>query len=941
METTRRLKVARSVACGKVTSKTNEVEAIRTSSNRIDKEELQKRVKEWDEALANLEEAHAKYAARLSQEEQEKDVETWTAPVFNGFNAAKQSIHRFLQKVKERPETPDSVHASDSVSVTKSSRSYRSSMSSSSSIALARADAAAKKAELLARAANLKKKRALQEKATKLKRHQQEQEIKRKEMEAQLQKEREEEDQQRQEAEEEIKREQEQLEVDEELAGADARLQALDEIDNQSILDLDSIHIHEGDSIPVGLNPQANKLKHYSAKKTAYGDIKEELAESTNSDMLNIISQQTQLSKMLIESQMKTSLPQRAVPIFDGNPLEYASWLSAFNHGVESRCSEAADKLFYLHQFTAGEVQKVVSSFMRKDPDVGYRQAKEYITSNYGNRHQIADAYMKRADNLPPIKSEDASALTSFSLFLTEYYNVMESLSYESELDHIFTIKMLVQKLPYKLRERWRTITSSIHENRSVVFTDLTTFVKRQAKISANPIYGEIKEVATNPTTSRTTSHRAYATHTTTNEPTATTKTCIYCGKSGHEILQCFSFAKLSMEEKLSGLRQKGVCFGCLKRGSHIKRDCKAKLSCEVCTKIHPTILHDDQYPQLPNAQDAENSPVEELQPSASQQSDASNEAHVTSRCTASSCVTGAGDQGYLPPIIPVLVRAKDSGIIVPTYAFLDEGSSAVFCTNDLKRKLKTTGQPTQLTVETLNQTKTVASTCLNGLEIISMMNSNKVELPHVYTQESIPVSKKDIIHETDIRRWPHLRSVSMPTLDAEIGLLIGNNVPLAMEPLRVINSDYGGPFACETVLGWVVHGFPAESPRPTTSVNRVALIAEGNLPKMKQKKTEQTREIQSLNLRKESKIGIGSLQEMIDEKEDRRREVSDAKNKLRLELEQLQGEAARKVEHLTRIVQRQENEISTHYDSLSFRFGFAALRFVLRTRSMQPWICR
>ena len=148
--------------------------------------------------------------------------------------------------------------------------------------------------------------------------------------------------------------------------------------------------------------------------------------------------------------------------------------------------------------------------------------------------------------------------------------------------------------------------------------------------------------------------------------------------------------------------------------------------------------------------------------------------------------------------------------------------------------------------------------------------------------------------------------------------MLIGNNVPLAMEPLRVINSDYGGPFACETVLGWVVHGFPAEFPRPTTSVNRIALIAEGNLPKMKQKKTEQTREIQSLNLRKESEIGIGSLQEMIDEKEDRRREVSDAKNKLQLELEQLQGEAARKVEHLTRIVQRQENEISSMREELS-----------------------
>ena len=44
--------------------------------------------------------------------------------------------------------------------------------------------------------------------------------------------------------------------------------------------DIDSIHIHKGNAIPVGLNPQANKFEYYGAKKTSYVDVKKELVES-------------------------------------------------------------------------------------------------------------------------------------------------------------------------------------------------------------------------------------------------------------------------------------------------------------------------------------------------------------------------------------------------------------------------------------------------------------------------------------------------------------------------------------------------------------------------------------------------------------------------------------------------------------------------------------
>ena len=39
------------------------------------------------------------------------------------------------------------------------------------------------------------------------------------------------------------------------------------------------------------------------------------------------------------------------------------------------------------------------------------------------------------------------------------------------------------------------------------------------------------------------------------------------------------------------------------------------------------------------------------------------------------------------------------------------------------------------------------------------------------------------------------------------MGLLLGNNVAAAMEPIRVIPSQNGGPFAVKTRYGWVLGG--------------------------------------------------------------------------------------------------------------------------------------
>ncbi len=42
---------------------------------------------------------------------------------------------------------------------------------------------------------------------------------------------------------------------------------------------------------------------------------------------------------------------------------------------------------------------------------------------------------------------------------------------------------------------------------------------------------------------------------------------------------------------------------------------------------------------------------------------------------------------------------------------------------------------------------------------------------------------------------------------EEEVNLLIGADVPEALQPLEIRKSENGGPFAVKTVFGWTLNG--------------------------------------------------------------------------------------------------------------------------------------
>ncbi|XP_023192317.1 uncharacterized protein LOC111609249 isoform X1 [Xiphophorus maculatus] len=545
------------------------------------------------------------------------------------------------------------------------------------------------------------------------------------------------------------------------------------------------------------------------------------LTENCQNDIVNIMQRQNDITALLVKQNLSSVLPSRNIPVFDGDPLQYRSFMNAFENGVEAKTDNWNDCLHFLEQFTRGQPKDLVHSCQHLPPDQGYSKAKYLLEEHFGNENKIASAYMEKIMSWTPIKGDDVKSLQSFSLFLQGCSNLTQQIVYMKELDLPSNMRTIVLKLPYKLREKWRVTAYELQEQNGhrALFTDLVAFIIKEVKIASDPVFGNIQDPQTggNSKVSSSSKQRkkgsSFATnvstipeartHSTENKIKSTVlHSCLFCLQRNHLLENCMQFKAKMHRDKLTFIKQKGICFGCLKVG-HTSKDCRSRLDCNVCHQKHPEVLH-----------------IEQKEPGASsEQTQQTTRSHVNfSTATTQTCghIGASHNDDAVFSIVAVKVKSQKSNKVVQTYAFLDPGSSGTFCTETLAKSLNLKGKRTNILLRTMNQNKIVNVQVLSGLEVSELKTNDFIALPDVLTQSTMPVSTLNIPQQKDIDQWPHLKPVNLHNINADVELLIGTDASNVLEPWEVINSVDGGPYAVKTKVGWVING-----PLRTRSNNR------------------------------------------------------------------------------------------------------------------------
>ena len=124
----------------------------------------------------------------------------------------------------------------------------------------------------------------------------------------------------------------------------------------------------------------------------------------------------------------------------------------------------------------------------------GYEEAKKLLKEKYGQNYRIAAAQICHLTDGPRIKSGDGNALLQYSIQLTSCAKTVEQIGSLNKLDHPENLKAIVNRLPFRMRLKWRDTFDRIieNENRNAMIKDVAAFVTEKARAATHPIFGKV-----------------------------------------------------------------------------------------------------------------------------------------------------------------------------------------------------------------------------------------------------------------------------------------------------------------------------------------------------------------------------------------------------------------------------------------------------------------
>ena len=270
-----------------------------------------------------------------------------------------------------------------------------------------------------------------------------------------------------------------------------------------------------------------------------------------------------------------------------------------------------------------------------------------------------------------------------------------------------------------------------------------------------------------------------------------------------HDLDDCQFYREITVNDRSIFLKKNRLCYGRYVEISskHTARSCAIRRVCKVRQRKYPTGLHG--Y-----------STKNKKSPNEAEVNDKNETAMKSNYAGIGKAATNLGEVISMC-VVSVRLRHCNSDKEVSTFALLDTCSQGTLVTDDLLKKLGLSGVRSSININTLNGNKKVKSSLIEAL-MVSIQSLSKykiiqwVKLPKLYSREHIPVDSAETATPEKLKSWRYLDSIAKYIArddKVSVDLLIGANCIQALEPISVISSQDGGPYALQTILGWCIVG--------------------------------------------------------------------------------------------------------------------------------------
>ena len=508
--------------------------------------------------------------------------------------------------------------------------------------------------------------------------------------------------------------------------------------------------------------------------------------------------------------------PKLVLENFNGDVMKFWEFRRRFRRHIEEVYFAYEDRMAFLESMCVGKAHDAIAGLScLVNCKEAYTKAWDRLEKRFGDTNKLMHRLKEELLDGPVIKESDARSLLCLSDKMYRCEVSLESWNKGWMLNSQQLMYKLFERLPYRLRSQFVTISSN---KECATFQDLRQLVEKAA-MEAESEYGQLLhrvnelQAGSSKSRGRKESSRQYcfALQAIGNDgfrQQGIRLSCICC-KGAHQVWKCDVFKGKSVENRRSFVKGNFLCYNCLLPGHRVS-NCCLRITCRKCNQKHNTLLHPVFEP------DSHETGVSKSRPAGSDDREEVGDS-IQPICAATS--SGRSVEPYrhtIFKVVPVKVWAENTDC-VQTYAFIDEGSSVYMCSASLVERLGVPMTATNVELVSSNaisvMDKKVDCLGIQGFEEASAFLVkdafvvDEVVMAFFVVDEVVDVSAS-IPTSKLAHMFPHLSELNFPELDYKrVELLLGSDLHQGYLLKEVLKGEPGQPCGLHTSLGWTIYG--------------------------------------------------------------------------------------------------------------------------------------
>ena len=278
----------------------------------------------------------------------------------------------------------------------------------------------------------------------------------------------------------------------------------------------------------------------------------------------------------------------RAIPKFDGNYSQWEKFKVMFKDVVDKTNEPDRIKLYHLENALIGNAAGKIDA--KTISDGNYGRAWEILTEEYEDKRRMVYLHIGGLLGIKRLSKESHVGLRELVKSVVNNVENLKFLGQEVDgLSEQIAVYLIAQALDDTTKKLWE---STVRKGELPTYEATITFLKERVSVlercddSAQDESAKFQFKQAPPKAFKQGHPKANAA-TTSSQPEIR---CDFCQRS-HPSFKCPEYTALSVSQRFNLVKERNVCFNCLRSGHPVKK-CPSTKSCAKCQRKHHTSLH-------------------------------------------------------------------------------------------------------------------------------------------------------------------------------------------------------------------------------------------------------------------------------------------------------------------------------------------------------------